>query len=90
MRKLWIVGGIVAAIFFAGCGGSDKTYYTTTNVSTNGIPNNVLNEFYKMYPAAHDVSWKVKDGLYKADFELGNDDMDASFTPDGKLVKVNS
>jgi hypothetical protein len=89
MRKLWIVGMIVGAMSFAGCGGSDNYYVNTSSASTNGIPNSVLSEFYKMYPAAQDVDWEVKGGLYNADFQIEDEDMNASFTPDGKLLKVD-
>jgi hypothetical protein len=92
MKKLWIAGMIVGTMAFAGCGGHDKVYYNTTRTysSTNGIPNRVVDKFYEMYPSAENVNWNVKDGLYKADFEINDEDMDASFSPDGNLVKVNS
>jgi hypothetical protein len=92
MKKLWIVGMILGTMFVAGCGGSDKVYYNTSKTyttSTNGVPNEVLNKFHDMFPAAQGVNWNVKDGLYKADFNLGNNNMDATYSSNGDLVKVN-
>jgi hypothetical protein len=88
MKKLWIVGMLVAtmAFTFTGCGGGGDQ-----NISTSAaVPNKVLSEFYDMYPTAEDVNWKVNDGLYEADFEVGDKEMKATYTSGGDLVRVDS
>jgi hypothetical protein len=83
MKKL-LLGVIIAAglsFTLPGCGGGNK-------MSTSAaVPSNVVDEFYDMYPTATDVKWKAKDGLYKAIFEVGDNDMTATFTPSGDFVR---
>ena len=88
MKKLIIVGLMVGSMAFslAGCGGGNNRQI----YSTAAGPNDVLDEFYDMYPTAKDVKWKLKDGLYEADFEVGDADMNATYTPDGDFVRVGS
>jgi hypothetical protein len=85
MKNILLSGLIALSLTFTmtGCGSGQK------NMSAY-IPNQVVNEFYDMYPSAKDVTWKNKDGLYEADFELGHKGMKATFTPDGDWVKVDS
>jgi hypothetical protein len=85
MKKL-LLGVIVAAglsFSLPGCGGANKVS------SYNTVPTSVLDEFVHMYPGAHDIKWKVKDGLYRAKFEVGHNDMTATFTPAGEFVRAN-
>jgi hypothetical protein len=92
MKKLLIAGLGAIAFTFTGCGGHDKVTYTTTTTSvpaTAGVPSDVIEEFYEMYPSAKDVHWKTKDGLYEAKFEVGGSDMKATFTPGGDFVQAN-
>jgi hypothetical protein len=85
MRKLIIVGMMVGTMAFSltGCGGGSDRRVT----SSAAVPNDVLDEFYDMYPAAEGVDWRLRDGLYEADFEVGDNDMKATFTPDGDYVR---
>ncbi len=91
MKKLMIVGMMIAtmAVTFTGCGGHDKIYTSNTRYTSSPIPDRVINEFYQLYPSAVDADWKMNDGLYKVDFKVGGDDMKATFTPNGDLVKIN-
>jgi hypothetical protein len=84
MKRLLFAGLIAVSLSVAlpGCGGGQK--YTSS-----AVPSKVLNEFHDMYPTATDVKWKNRDGLYEADFELGNQDLNASFTPDGDFIRSN-
>lgn len=74
---------VTGALTFAGCGGGD-------NISTARVPNDVLDEFYDMYPTAENVDWKLKDNMYEADFNVGGKDMKAVYTPDGDFVRVDT
>ncbi|MBX9853474.1 MAG: hypothetical protein K2X86_17150 [Cytophagaceae bacterium] len=84
--KKFLIGAMLFGVMtftFTGCGGNKMAYSTS-------VPNNVLSEFHDMYPAADDVRWKLKDGLYQADFEISGKDMKAVYTADGNLVRIDS
>ena len=85
MRKILMAVAIAGtmAFSFSSCGGCD-------NVATARVPNDVIDEFYDRYPSAQNADWKMKDGLYEVEFEMGNKDMEATFSPDGDLVRAGS
>jgi hypothetical protein len=75
------------ALTFTGCGGSNKGY---SSVDGTLVPNTVLDRFNDSYPYARDVKWDTDDGMYKVDFEMGNQDMKATYSPDGSLLEIDS
>lgn len=89
MKKLLIVLMMVGTmgLTFTGCGGSNKGY---TSVNGTMVPNTVLDKFYDSYPSASDIKWDADDGMYKVDFEVGNQDMKATYAPDGSLLEIDS
>lgn len=84
--KRFLIAGLIAgtmALSFTSCGGGSAT-------SSVAVPNDVLDEFYDMYPTASNVDWELKDGLYEAEFEVGDKNMKAIYTSGGDLVRVDN
>lgn len=49
------------------------------------VPAAVINSFNANYPNATEVEWKEKGGEYKVQFRQGNEDLEATYSPDGRL-----
>ncbi len=56
-------------------------------VRNDQIPSVVSNTFMSKFPTATDIEWKVKDSLYKVDFEIKDVDYKAYIDMNGQLVK---
>lgn len=50
------------------------------------VPPAVKTNFKTAFPNAKDVDWKMKEGKYKAKFEVNGTDYMASFGADGKIL----
>jgi hypothetical protein len=84
MKKLMIAVIFVGTMVFTGCGGSGNRQIS------RAVPNKVLKEFHDDFPLAKDVDWKMKNGLYKANFEIMDKNMDAVYTADGDRISIGS
>jgi hypothetical protein len=82
MKKLMIAVIFAGTMVFTGCGGSGARQIS------HAVPNKVLEEFHEDFPLAKDVDWEMKNGLYKANFEVLDKDMEAAYTSDGDRVSI--
>ena len=56
-------------------------------VQSKEVPSIVLNTFKQNFPKASDVEWKLKNGEYKVEFEIGRTDHEAWLNTKGNVVK---
>lgn len=54
-------------------------------VKTQDVPANVQTALKNAYPDAKDVDWKMKDGMYKASFEIKGTEHFAGITHSGEV-----
>jgi hypothetical protein len=81
MKKLMMIVMFAGMMVFAGCGSGSKHI-------SQAVPNKVLEEFHEDFPLAKDVDWEMRNGLYKANFEMLDKDMEAAYTSDGDRVSI--
>jgi hypothetical protein len=55
-------------------------------INESDVPAAVKTSFKTAFPNAKDVDWKMKEGKYKADFEINGLDHIASISADGKII----
>lgn len=78
MKKIFFAGLLTAGLM-AGA-------YAQDNVKEKDIPAGIQSSFKSGFPNAKDVEWKLKDGKYKAKFEVNGLDHFAKYGADGKLI----
>lgn len=64
----------------------DHKTHEKMKVKDKDVPQSVKSAFESLFPGASDVDWKMKNGNYKADFDMGRTDYIAELTPSGELV----
>lgn len=58
------------------------------NIPSSGVPDSVMNAFNNKYPGAGVIEWKKLDnGNYKVEFNFNGNRWEATFSPNGELLK---
>jgi hypothetical protein len=78
MKKILFVGLFTAGLMLGS--------YAQDNIKEKDVPPAVTTSFKTEFPNAKDVEWKLKDGKYKAKFEINGLDHFAKYGTDGKLM----
>lgn len=78
MKKILFLGLLTAGLM-AGA-------YAQDEVKEKDVPAGIHSSFKSAFPNAKDVEWKLKDGKYKAKFEVNGLDHFAKYGADGKLL----
>lgn len=78
MKKIFFLGLLTAGLM-AGA-------YAQNDVKEKDVPAAIQSNFKSGFPNAKDVEWKLKDGKYKAKFEVNGLDHFAKYGADGKLL----
>lgn len=78
MKKIFFLGLLTAGLM-AGA-------YAQNDVKEKDVPAAVSASFKSTFSNAKDVEWKLKDGKYKAKFEVNGLDHFAKYGADGKLL----
>ena len=74
---------LVAAVLFTGSAHAQK-------LAGSQVPPAPVAAFKKAYPAAERVKWEKENGQYEVNFNLGESEMSALFTPKGELLETET
>lgn len=59
-------------------------------VKQKDVPANIQTALKNAYPTASDIEWKLKDGMYKAKFEVDGKDHMAGINSSGEIISKGS
>jgi hypothetical protein len=78
MKKIFFLGLLTVGLMTGA--------YAQDEVKEKDVPAAIHSSFKSAFPNAKDVEWKLKDGKYKAKFEVNGLDHFAKYGADGKLL----
>lgn len=76
MKKYIAVLGFIGVVFTS----------CAQNTVQGEIPSVVLNSFQQKFSNATDIEWKVKDNVYKVEFDTGNNEHEVWIDHTGKII----